>query len=113
LEPLQNTEPESLQIAENWTTVAKRLQETYPHLTNIDLHYEPGKENELIYAIQNRLYLKRNEVIELIKHMQDNTSNVHKYKLTRVPGKNLFAGSINIFDKNKRAKLYALFKGLF
>jgi hypothetical protein len=61
---------EGFRIAGNWSTLSKRLKEKFSQLTDADLKFEPGKENDLLRRIEARLDKKREEIIQLIKTMQ-------------------------------------------
>jgi hypothetical protein len=51
----------------NWEVQSKGLQEQYPLLTDQDLLYETGKENELICRIQTRLNKSQEEVLNILQ----------------------------------------------
>jgi len=51
----------------NWEQLSKKLKDKYEHLTDADLKYEFGKENELLACIAARLHMKRDEVIAIIQ----------------------------------------------
>lgn len=54
----------------NWDESSKKLKEQFSQLTDADLKFENGKENDLIHRIENRLNKKRSEVIDLINKHQ-------------------------------------------
>lgn len=59
-------EPEIFTIPANWQELAKKLRVKYEFLTDADVKFEVGKENELLGCIASRLHLKREEVIKII-----------------------------------------------
>ena len=68
METTQKKTEENFKITGDWAVQSKHLKEKYPQLTDADLKFEPGKENELISRLQTRLVKNRQEVIEVIKH---------------------------------------------
>ena len=67
MENPQNKNAETFKITGNWTNQAKELQNKFSQLTDKDLKFESGKEDELLERVQNRLNKKREEVINIIK----------------------------------------------
>lgn len=57
---------ESFKISGNWTKQSQLLKEKFNQLTDSDLKFEPGKENELLQRVETRLNKKREEVINII-----------------------------------------------
>jgi uncharacterized protein YjbJ (UPF0337 family) len=57
-------------IKSNWEQVKGKLKQEYADLTNDDLTYISGKEDELIGRIKERLHMKEGQVIELIKKIE-------------------------------------------
>jgi hypothetical protein len=43
------------QMKDSWPELKKKLLEKYPHLTNADLAYEIGQEEELLERLQKKL----------------------------------------------------------
>ena len=68
-----NKSTEALKISGDWSQQADELKEKYPNLTNSDLKFERGREDELIKRIEFRLHKKREEVIHIIKKVQPAT----------------------------------------
>lgn len=64
----KSTEP--FKITGNWDVQSKQLKEKYSQLTDADLKFEAGKENELLNRVENKLNKKREEVINIIKKIQ-------------------------------------------
>ncbi|MFY7706914.1 MAG: hypothetical protein ACOVQ5_02465 [Flavobacteriales bacterium] len=61
---------EIFKITGNWDTQSKALKQKYSQLTDSDLKFEPGKENELLGRVETRLNKKRDEVINILKKNQ-------------------------------------------
>lgn len=71
-----NTEkkPETFKITGDWSKQATELKEKYSQLTDADLKFEAGKENELLGRVETKLNKKREEVINIINKC--NTANL-------------------------------------
>jgi hypothetical protein len=54
----------------DWNAQSKILQEKFSQLTDADLKFEVGKENELIGRIETRLNKNRGEVMNIIRKGQ-------------------------------------------
>ena len=67
---LQNKNSEIIAITENWGEHSKLLKEKFSNLTDNDLKFERGKENELLSKLGFRLNKRRQEVIDIIKKIQ-------------------------------------------
>lgn len=70
MDNLQNKPGETFKIAGNWDTQSKLLKEKFAQLTDADLKFEAGKENDLLDRVSARLNKKREEVINIIKKGQ-------------------------------------------
>lgn len=57
---------ETFKITGNWEIQAKQLKEKFAQLTDNDLKFEVGKEEDLLKRIETRLKKKREEVINII-----------------------------------------------
>ncbi|HEY3405476.1 MAG TPA: hypothetical protein VGK59_18965, partial [Ohtaekwangia sp.] len=55
-------------ITGDWSILSKNLQKKFPQLTEADLKFETGEEDELIKRLETRLNKKREQVITLLKH---------------------------------------------
>lgn len=64
-----NAKKEDFKI-KNWDESSKKLKEQFSQLTDADLKFENGKEDELLRRIENKLNKKRPEVIDLINKHQ-------------------------------------------
>lgn len=63
----KNTE---FKITGDWAEQSKHLKEKFSQLTDTDLKFEAGKENDLIGRLETKLNKKRDEVINIIKKGQ-------------------------------------------
>lgn len=62
------TEP--FKVTGNWSEQSKHLKEKFSQLTDADLKFEEGKEEDLLKRIETRLNKKREEVINIIRKGQ-------------------------------------------
>jgi len=53
-------------ITGDWASQSKKLKEQYSQLSDHDLKFEKGGENELLKRVQDKLNKKREEVISII-----------------------------------------------
>ena len=59
---------EDLKIKGNWNDIKDVIKKEYPALTNDDLDFVHGKENELVGRIESRLGKeKRERIVDRIK----------------------------------------------
>lgn len=58
------------EITGNWGRQSSKLKEEYKQLTDSDLQFEPGKENQLLDKIGTRLNKSRDEVIDIINRYE-------------------------------------------
>lgn len=58
----------AFEIPSDWDVKAKLLRRRFPQLTQSDLEFKKNEENSLLQRIEDRLGIKRDEVIELIKN---------------------------------------------
>jgi len=61
---IKNTEP--FKITGNWDYQSKQLKEKFPQLTEADLTFETGKEDEMLTRIATKLNKNREELISVI-----------------------------------------------
>ncbi len=61
-----DTKTESFKITGDWVQQSVQLKEKFNQLTDSDLKFETGKENELLKRVETRLNKKREEVINII-----------------------------------------------
>jgi hypothetical protein len=62
----QNENDETFKINGDWAALSRQLKARFPLLTDTDLLFEAGKEEELLIRIRTRLSKKREEVIGII-----------------------------------------------
>jgi uncharacterized protein YjbJ (UPF0337 family) len=62
MDSLMNT----LQLKGNWNIIKGKLKQKYAHLTDDDLQYIEGKEDELVGRIQKRTGKTKEEVEEAL-----------------------------------------------
>ena len=62
---------EHFKITGDWNKQSKRLKVKFPKLTDSDLKFETGKENELLTRIKSRLGKKHPEVMNILKNQQN------------------------------------------
>ncbi|WP_298393541.1 hypothetical protein [Flavobacterium sp.] len=73
MEAKSNKSTEALKISGDWSQQADDLKDKFPQLTDADLKFERGKEEDLIKRLELRLHKKREEVINIIKKVQPTT----------------------------------------
>lgn len=62
----KNIKPEHYKVTGDWGRQSSFLQEQYPELTDDDLEFEEGKEDELIRRLEIRLNKNHDEVVKII-----------------------------------------------
>jgi hypothetical protein len=67
-EHVQSSEP--FKMTGNWINQSLLLQDKFAQLTDADLRFEEGKEEELLDRIVARIHKKRDEVINIIRKGQ-------------------------------------------
>ena len=70
METTAKKQNESFKIKGNWDVQSKELKKKYPKLTDSDLKFETGKEEQLLKSVQSRLGKTREEVINIINELQ-------------------------------------------
>lgn len=58
-----------LEIKGNWNELKGKAKQQYGDLTDDDLTYEEGKEDELVGRLQQKLGKTRDEVVDWIKSL--------------------------------------------
>lgn len=66
---MNNLSSMSDKLKGNWNVLKGKLQQEYADLTDDDVMYEEGKENELYGRLQKRLGKTKEEVNELIDRL--------------------------------------------
>ena len=70
----KKTQAEALINTSTWEPQAKILKSKFSQITDVDLKFEIGKENDLLNRIGTRINKSREEVINIIKKGQGNKS---------------------------------------
>jgi hypothetical protein len=65
-------DPTILRLQSPWETVKERMKENDINLTDADLEYEPGKEEELIQRLEKLMNKPRQQVIAYIESISAN-----------------------------------------
>ncbi|MFN3916150.1 MAG: hypothetical protein ACK4K0_00285 [Flavobacteriales bacterium] len=73
MENSQNKQTEAFKIKGNWDSQSKELKGKFPQLTDSDLKFEAGQENDLLKRVETRLNKNREEVINIIQKGQAKT----------------------------------------
>ncbi|SMO68283.1 CsbD family protein [Fodinibius sediminis] len=60
---------DKLRLEGNWNKIKGKLKEEYGELTDDDLVYEEGKEDQLIGKLQEKLGKTRDEVKAILRDM--------------------------------------------
>jgi uncharacterized protein YjbJ (UPF0337 family) len=68
---VKTTEP--FKITGDWAALSKRLKAKFSKLTDADLKFETGKEDDLLSQVQTRLNKGRQEVINIIRKSEPQT----------------------------------------
>jgi len=66
----KNIKPEYYKVTGDWGRQSSLLIEQYPELTDDDLEFEEGKEDELIQRLEFRLNIRHDEVVNIIRKGQ-------------------------------------------
>ena len=67
-----------MQIKGNWNIIKGKLKQEYAELTDDDLTYVVGKEDELLGRIQKKTGDTREEIIERINRYSEKRIDVEK-----------------------------------
>lgn len=60
---------DKLEIKGNWNQLKGKLKQEYGDLTDDDLKYTEGKEDELVGRLQEKLGKSRDEVVKKLKSL--------------------------------------------
>lgn len=66
---LKSTTMDSLELKGKWNEMKGKAKQKYAELTDDDLTYEEGKDDELLGRIQKRLGQTRDEVVNWLKSL--------------------------------------------
>ena len=61
-----------LKLSTSWEEVKENLKETNIELTDEDLAYEPGKEDELLERLQEKIKMPKEQIRDLIESISEN-----------------------------------------
>lgn len=67
-----------LQITVNWNELKTKLKEKYPNLTDEDLNFLAGKEDELVTHLARKLAKTEEEITDVIDELQLKTLKTEK-----------------------------------
>ena len=56
----------------NWNELKGKIKQQYGELTDDDLVYEEGKDDELVGRIQKKIGKTKDQVVEWIQSLQEN-----------------------------------------
>lgn len=59
----------TLELRDNWRRIKARLQRKYFGLSDEDLRYEEGREDELLLRLQRQLGLSQDELRDELDHL--------------------------------------------
>lgn len=62
-------------ITGNWAIRSEQLKKEFPSLTDADLKFETGKEEDLLKRVETRLNKQRDEVVGIIKKAEPAEQN--------------------------------------
>lgn len=63
---------ERLRLTTSWDEVKEKLKETNVNLTDEDLAYQPGKEDELLERLQQKINQPKEEIRKFIESVAVN-----------------------------------------
>lgn len=59
---------DKLELKGNWNKIKGKLKQEYGELTDDDLTYSEGQEDQLIGRLQDKLGKSRDEVVKILKN---------------------------------------------
>jgi len=68
-------DPDQLKLNAPWDIVKERMKENDVHLTDDDLQYEPGSEDELLSRLEKKMKRSRQDIKILIESISSNTAS--------------------------------------
>ena len=83
MESIKNETAETFKMNGNWETQSEQLKKNYSQLTDADLNFETGKENELLSRMETRLDKNREDVIGIIEKNQPEKVEIAPRKPSR------------------------------
>jgi uncharacterized protein YjbJ (UPF0337 family) len=60
---------DKLELQGDWNQIKAKIKQAYAHLTDDDLKYEDGKDDELLGRLQEKLGKGRDELVKWIKSL--------------------------------------------
>lgn len=66
-------ETATLRLNAPWNVVKERMKENDIHLTDEDLEYEEGKEDELLQRLERKMNRSRQQIKDYIESISSNT----------------------------------------
>ena len=60
---------DSTELRQKWPTIKEKIKEQHPNLADEDLHYEFGKESELLLRLQEKLGKTNKEIKDWLSIM--------------------------------------------
>ena len=63
---------ERFKLATSWEEVKENLKENNIELSDEDLDYEPGKEDELLARLQKKIEMSKEQIRDLIESISEN-----------------------------------------
>lgn len=70
METTQNKTGDTFKVTGNWETQSKALKTQFTQLTDSDVKFETGKEEELVSRLQTKLSKSREDVLAILKKTQ-------------------------------------------
>lgn len=70
METTKTQESTAFKMTGNWNEQSQALKKEFSQLSDSDLEFQDGKEEELLKRVETKLNLSRQEVIELITKAQ-------------------------------------------
>ena len=63
---------ERFKLATSWEEVKENLKENNIELSDEDLDYQPGKEDELLARLQKKIKMSKEQIRDLIESISEN-----------------------------------------
>lgn len=73
----------TLKIKGNWNELKTELKKKYPKLTDDDLRFTSGKEDELLSRLEKKLGKTKDEISEAIDELQSESSETERNQTDR------------------------------
>lgn len=69
-----------LKIERNWDELKRKIKEKFAQLTDEDLTFPAGKEDELLGRLERKTGKGREEIIDIIEDLQSEKSQKESFK---------------------------------